>query len=251
MLERKQYRKPPLIEVFCEFFFEPFPDSDWDALLMADFYRGLGKHRFPKSKRAEARTVQLMSRDSQRGRQRHSGGQRHCFASADGNTTVQVGENLLVLNQLPPYYGWERFENDAKLVLALYLNIWPSTQLASVHYIDRIDIPDPTFHLEEYFALFPVLPDDLMTCPISNLAMAFEVCGDTEGDVLAVAFHQQPCANPGTNSFRLQWDYVATVPQFADVPSVVDWLRTAHSATSRAFRSSLTDRCEQLFEGGG
>jgi uncharacterized protein (TIGR04255 family) len=250
VLDRKQYKKPPLIEVFCELAFEPIPDVDWDELLMADFYRRLGKERFPRSRSMQQPAGWSTSRTSHRGRHRRFGRLRHRFVSNDGNTTVQVAENLLVLNQIPPYYGWERFEADVQLALSIYLDTWPvdGVRQIALHYIDRIDIPDPTFHLEKYFALFPVIPDELVTCPIGNLAMAFEVCGDSDGDILAVAFRQQPSADPSINSFRLQWDYVATTPLSANVPRIVDWLRVAHAASSRAFRASITERCESLFQ---
>jgi len=251
MLERKQYENPPLVEVFCEFFFEPADGAGWDSLLMGEFYRDLGKEAYPKKKRVKAVGIEVKLGSSEGPRIQHHGPPtpRHQFISADGNSIVQAGENMLVVNQMPPYYGWERFEGEVARVLDVYLSVWgiKSVTRVALHYIDRIDIPGETIQLEDYFRLYPVLPESLMSRPIANLAMAFEMAGESEGDVLALTFHQQPSADPDKSSFRFQWDYVGTLPRAPEVPRLGEWLRVAHDATSLAFRSTITPRCESLF----
>jgi hypothetical protein len=87
---------------------------------------------------------------------------RHRFTSEDYQTTVQLGDNLLVVNQLPPYYGWEKFEPVVDRCFRLYLDLWkPETVArAGAHYLDKVDIPKVEFDLAEYFNLYPRLPDN-------------------------------------------------------------------------------------------
>ena len=37
--KRKQFKKPPLVEVFCEFFFQVQDGSEWDSFQVPTFYK--------------------------------------------------------------------------------------------------------------------------------------------------------------------------------------------------------------------
>ncbi len=87
MAKLKHYKNPPLIEVACEFRFEPSPEKEVHALLLAKFWKGETKEAFPHAIKPTAPPVRPDR-----------------FASGDGKTFVQIGESLLVVNQLPPYY---------------------------------------------------------------------------------------------------------------------------------------------------
>jgi uncharacterized protein (TIGR04255 family) len=253
MLERKQYKRPPLVEVFCEFFFAPPNDADWDALLMSSFYEKLGKEDYPNKNRLKSVGVQVQLGPVDGPKVRHQGPStaRYSFRSRDGNSIVQVGENLLVVNQLPPYYGWEKFAPEVEKVLGIYFELWrPNVILrAALHYIDKIDIPEETIRLQDYFCFYPILPPELLARPVANLAMAFEAAVDQVGDVLAMAFRQQHSSNTDVTSFILQWDYVATKHKEPTIAGVAQWMDVAHTAISSAFRASLTPKCESLFDG--
>src|SRR5262249_45340778 len=146
---------------------------------------------------------------------------------------VQVGENLLAVNQLPPYYGWEKFEQEALGALSIYLDLWKPRRIrrAGLHYVDRVEIPGDTINLPDWFNLYPVLPALFQDRPVSNFAMAFDVAGQREGDVLSIQFLQQPSANPELNPIHLQWNYVALRGMEATSEEVRSWLALAHEAT--------------------
>jgi uncharacterized protein (TIGR04255 family) len=242
MVERKQYAKPPLLEVICEIRFEPADGEEWDGLLLATFYERLGRERFPRKNRPEGTRENFSSPATP----------RHQFLSADGNTIVQVGEQLLAVNQLPPGYRWETFEQEVLGALLLYLDLWKPRRIrwAGLHCTDRIEIPGETINLPDWFNLYPVLPAMFQDRPVANLAMAFEAAGSRPGDVLAIVLHQQPSANPELNPIHIQWNYVATQGVEANREDVRSWLALAHEATGAAFRASLTPRCETLFGPG-
>src|SRR5207244_219697 len=65
------------------------------------------------------------------------------FISEDEKTLVQLGENLLVVNQLPPYYGWEKYEPTVVECFDHYTKLWKPSSVAraAVHYIDKVDLP--------------------------------------------------------------------------------------------------------------
>ena len=248
-LRRKQYANPPLVEVFTEFFFETPEAREWDWFIIPKLYSRLRK-TFPTRRHIRSVGVQFKMEPARGVQELQRLGPptpRHQFSSEDGKTLVQVGENLLVVNQLPPYYGWERFKPLVLKCFEAYCSFAKPDSVArcALHYIDKVDVPKTEFRVEDYFNLYPVLPG---TDPLTNLAMAFEVGGAGEGDILAAAFRQHPSANPGGTSFLLQFDYVATKPIQPSLESVDKWLETAHDFASRYFRSTITQECEKLFD---
>jgi uncharacterized protein (TIGR04255 family) len=175
MAKRKQYKSPPLVEVFTEFFFQSPEGIEWDSFIVPSFYRKIAKN-FPTRKRTATVGIQV----------RMSGGgappefqpfgpptPRHRFISENEKTLVQLGENLLVVNQLPPYYGWEKYEPTVVECFGLYVKLWKPARVgrAAVHYIDKIDLPEAEAGLERYFNLLPVLPE-FPPQPATNLTMS-------------------------------------------------------------------------------
>ena len=161
-LPRKLYAKPPLVEVFCEFFFENAQGQEWDSFIVPKLYSRL-KKRFPTRKHIRSVGVQLRmepSRGVQDLERLGPPSPRHQFFSEDGKSLVQVGENLLVVNQLPPYYGWERFKPLVDECFETYCTLAKPQSVArcALHYIDKVDVPKTEFRVEDYFNLYPVLP---------------------------------------------------------------------------------------------
>jgi len=231
MAKLKQYKNPPLIEVACEFRFEPDPEQDVHSLLLAKFWKGKIKALFP-------RAIQPAGPPEPRDR----------FASEDGKTFVQVGENLLVVNQLPPYYGWSRFEPVVVDCFREYTQHWKPLRVkqAAVHYINKLDIPQREFNLDKYLNLL-VLPE-FPKKPAMNISASYTVDGARENDVVVTTLRQHPSANPEGTSFLLTWDYFANEGLPADTDEIQFWLREAHAFQKELFLSTLTDECRRLFD---
>jgi uncharacterized protein (TIGR04255 family) len=232
MGKRKQYRNPPLVEVFSEFFFQPGPEKELHSLLVARFWKGKLKTDFPQALEPVGPPTP-----------------RHRFASEDGKTLLQIGDNLLVVNQLPPYYGWEKYEPKVIESFGLYTRLWkPASVLrAAVHYVDKVDIPKIEVGVEDYFNLYPVLPDYPRTAA-TNLAVSYEVSGAAPGDVLITTMKQHPSANPNGMTFLFQWDYVASGGLSLETEALTAWLDGAHSVLSEVFHSTFTDQCRKLWD---
>jgi uncharacterized protein (TIGR04255 family) len=232
MAKLKQYKNPPLIEVACVFRFKPDPEKEVHALLLAKFWKGKIKAAFPQA-------IQPTEPPAPRDR----------FASEDGKTFVQVGENLLVVNQLPPYYGWGRFEPVVVDCFREYARYWnpQCVERAAVHYINKIDIPQLEFNLDKYLNLL-VLPE-FPKKPAMNISVSYTVYGARENDVVITTLRQVDSANPGGASFLITWDYYSSVEGLpADEHQIRSWLEDAHDFQRELFLSTLTDECRKLFD---
>jgi len=253
--KRKQFKKPPLVEVFCEFFFQIQDGVEWDSFLVPTFYKKI-KANYPTRKRIASVgiAVRVQGGSSAPEIQPPVGPPtpRHRFIAADGKTLIQLGENLLVVNQLPPYYGWEKFEPKIIEAFELYMQLWKPKAVAraAVHYINKVDIPEAEVNLEDYFHLLPGIPD-FPRSPVTNVTLAYEVKGAMEGDIVAVTMRQPPSASPDGVSFLFQWDYVATQGISFAKTDVQGWLKGAHDYQSKMFLSTFTEKCLQMFDREG
>ena len=248
---RKQYKKPPLVEVFSEFFFQPEEGKEWDAFVTPSFYKKFEK-RFPTRKLFNAVGIQVRVPDGRDLPEFQPFGPptpRHRFISADEKTLIQLGENLLVVNQLPPYYGWEKYEPVVVECFDQYLKLWKPSSVAraAVHYIDKVDLPVLETGLETYFNLLPSLPE-FPDRPATNLAVSYEVPGASDGDILVGIMKQAPSANPEGMSFLFQWDYVATKGVPPQTDAIKKWVNDAHDFLSKVFLNTFTDECRKLFD---
>jgi uncharacterized protein (TIGR04255 family) len=231
MAKIKKYKKPPLIEVVCEFQFEPDPDKKMFDPLLENFWKGKMRAAFPQAIQPTEPPDRL-----------------HRFASREGKTFVQIGENLLVVNQLPPYYGWERFEPVVVDCFREYARHWKplGVKTAAIHYVNKIDIPQLEFELDKYFNLM-VLPD-FPNKPVWDITASYKVQGAQKDDVVVTILRQHPSADPEGVSFLITWNYFASRELPADTGEIQSWLRDAHDFQRELFLSTLTEECRKLFD---
>jgi uncharacterized protein (TIGR04255 family) len=250
-MARKLYKNPPLVEVFTEFFFQTENGVEWDSFVTPDFYKKIAK-KFPTRQRLNAVGIEVRVPGGRASPEFQPVGPptpRYRFISADEKTLVQLGENLLVVNQLPPYYGWGKYEPIVEESFDLYAKLWKPSAVprAAVHYIDKVDLPVPEAGLEQYFTLVPMLPE-FPDKPATNLALSYEVPGAAPGDILVVTMRQRPSADPQGMSFLFQSDYVATGGLPRETAAIKEWLGNAHDFLRDVFLSTFTDKCRALFD---
>ncbi len=251
----RQLKNPPLLEVYCEFIFDSPEDEQWDGLRISDFIGKIGngytQHRMMHQGGGQARLHDEVEDDREGIGDPTEPVPLFRFSTEDGGTTVQVGENLLVVNQLPPYYGWSRFAPGVLDAIEAYRTTWKSGSIARafLHYVDYVFIPVKTFEFREYFNVYPVLPTSFDK-PSTNLSLSFDIEGCGEGDVLSVAIQQEASPDPDGMSFRLNWDYGSTQPieLGLGLSKIHGWLDAAHACCRYHFDSMFTERGFALFE---
>jgi len=251
----RKFGKPPLVEVYCEFVFMPAGGERWHGLGVCEFLRRIGG-QYPNQEMLTPGSGQTHLHDEDDSEpfgvvDLDSPYPLFRFRSEDGSTIVQVGDNLLVVNQLPPYYGWGNFFPRIIEALEGYLNIWNPTSVAQafLHYIDRVEVREREFALKDYFNLFPVLPEGFDR-PFTNLMLSMDLEGCGKGDVLSVSIRQDTAINPDGNAFLFNWDYGSTdpIPLDTGLDGIAEWLEVAHGCCWDFFQAIFTDRCIALFE---
>jgi len=252
------------VEVYCEFVFEPPEGQTWDWLRICEFAKEIDgdfpQHRMVRQHGEPAR----LGADENEAYWEEGDADQPAplfrFATKDGLTTVQIGENLLVVNGLPvenprpPYGAWKKFYPYVHRSISTYRDVWKPERISQLflHYVDRIFIPKNDFEFRDYFNLSPVLPADLDNA-FTNLSISCDLKGAGKGDVLSLVFQEVFSPDPDRVCYLVNWDYwtAESVALDAKMTGVKDWLEAGVKCCGSHFKSLYTDRCLKLFESDG
>src|SRR4051794_30661233 len=102
----RRYERPPVSEALCEFQFES--PSGWDWTVAGLLYARIGEH-FPIKRERGVVELQVRVPGMDRPEDVRQGIAKLQFLAEDERTLVQVGPNVLTVNRLAPYPGWEAF----------------------------------------------------------------------------------------------------------------------------------------------
>ena len=246
MDKNRRYRKPPVVEALCEMYFE---GSEWDDTLIGQFYERV-KKEFPRKRQQEIQEAQV--RFSSAGEA--AAGVRRLpprmqFVTGAGDRMIQLGPDLLVVNQLKPYASFEEWEKTLYDALDTYRELARPKRLArlGVRYIDRVIISEPTVRMEDYFALYPEIPA-AVGAGHGAFMLRVEFPERRPGHQLLVTLGSAPHDKPGTTAFVLDYYDVSEPGGATTTEAVRGLVRTAHENVIEAFEATISDRLRSLFE---
>ena len=240
MAKRRSYGDPPVIEALCQFQFEA--GQEWDIAIPGLVYQRV-QDEFPKRRQQKGFEV-LFSPDTSKVKPLSS--DRIQFLRADDSALVQLGPDLLAVNVLPPYPGWDSFKRLILGALESYSEVARPANLKSMalRYINRVRVPALRFEIDDYLRFSPRVPSELPQTFVGwgqNVSIplgASEVLRITAGseDAEAKATHL---------SFLLDIEVVALGGGLRGVP---DSIERAHEMIGTAFEKCITEKSRALFK---
>jgi uncharacterized protein (TIGR04255 family) len=247
MLE--QLRKPPLVEAVCEFRFKGTGEWDWD--IPGRLFELIGTE-FRKKGRVRGFSLSLASEGEHGVKQVPEDVDRFQMKREDGSAMVQVGHNLLVVNQLLPYPGWESLLRVINKVLAEYLKVAPNAPFERIglRYINRLSVPagEPV-QIGALTTLDPPIPSEIDR-PLINFYQRYELVHDDPKGVLIHQTALQPVAQ-GEHHFILDLDFGSRDVVELEAFDVGAWLTQAHDLIEQAFVASLNPSLLENMKKGG
>lgn len=236
-----KYKMPPLIEVVCEFRFDP--TSAWDMVMPGLLFEQV-RTTHPKRRDAVSIEVAITAQIP-----KQQAWQRIQFLSEDGKDIIQVGQHLLAVNRLQPYDSWEEFLPKIKKAYDAYCKVASPQGISRIglRYINRIVIPREEIRTEDYFEFYPYLGPRLpgMHGPFTvGVQFSFR----NEADGLRAELQSGAEHSPGTYSLILDLDYYLTDPTKLGGQDPFDWLGGAHGKIEEVFEACLTPITRELFQ---
>lgn len=242
----RKYRKPPIVEVVCEFRF--IPSEPWDLTVPGLVYDRL-KEEFP-IRRPVMRTVEKTDASQPQGIKKSMRVEQWTqFLRTDERALVQIGPDTLAVNHLAPYPTWEEFEPVIHRCFDAFLSVAKPNGLARIglRYINRIEIPGKEISLNEYLSFLPQFeaePPGSVEALVAGMQFIF----DNARDKLKLQLVSAEVSVPETAAFVLDIDYFLAKPGEIDIQHAFDWVRDAHERIETVFESCIKDSLRSLFE---
>jgi len=171
------------------------------------------------------------------------------FLSADGKALVQVGPNLLAVNHLKPYPGWDTFLPMIQEAYRAYIETAPPTaiQRIGLRYINRIELPGPRVELEEYLNIYPYLGRELPQ-DYGEVMVRIQTAFNALRDGLQIVLASPEAGNTDVNVFVLDMDYFLAKPGVITAQEAFSWVNEAHDRLEQLFEGCISDKLRQLFQ---
>lgn len=236
-----KYKKPPLVEAVFEYF---FTSKEWTSIIPGLFYSQI-KEKFPIISQSKGGFgVTFDGKGLQIG-----GGNSDLtqYKNKEGNTIIQLSRNMLTVNKLPKYEGWESF---IEIIVFAVESINKTLKIDKVERIglkslNKIDIHTHSLdNIKNHFTIYPVIPLNSGK-NLNSIQLNIETPIIENKEVLAISLvtlRKEPNYNAPV-MFQLY------VTRMIDVPSNYrDWLEKAHLTLYKSFIQSLTTATKELFD---
>jgi uncharacterized protein (TIGR04255 family) len=250
--------RPPIIEAWIGFSFEPNPDKGpWET--QANAFVDKFSREFPiklllrtEEIRVEERlptgipTVISGKLSLDRIRARNEG----------GTEWLQVGEDLLAYNCVRPnkdhaYPGYEELRSRAFAKLEAYIDCFHPSSIRNMalHYVDliEIDAAGKMVQLPEFFRVLPGVPDETFS-PLARFSLDLTFQPSAEVELLTLRFRDEP-PDPvsGAFRFRMEWHVRSHPVDSLDPKLLRDRLDAMRARVRDCFKACFTEAGWKLF----
>ncbi len=232
---RLRFERPPLVEAVCEFRFTD--SSGWDWTVPGRLHERI-RNAFPTVRQIRPRVVVVGMEPAPP----VSNVERLHFASADGTRLVQSGPNLLAINVLPPYPGWDQFCDLVLKIFGHHAKLVQAGPVARVglRYINRIglggrDAADLLCVLPELRSFFDASP--------TSFFERYEIhYAEPPG---ALTYQAGDVAGP-ERALMIDLDFWRESLDEVSPDALRRWLTAAHDRIEEVFVRSLSEKARAL-----
>ena len=239
-----KYGNPPIVEGVAEF---PFvPAEPWDLTVPGLVYDRL-RGQFPRKRLLKVLEGEAAV-EATGIRQEFRLADRMQFLREDEKAYVQVGPDLLAVNQLAPYPTWEGFLPLVQNALGAYAAVAHPRGLHRIglRYINQIEIPGESVDLDQYLNFRPFVGPGLPQL-FHGFILGIQTPYDEERDMLRLQLTTIEAKAAGASTLLLDMDYYLAQPEGVALDATFDWLERAHTRVQSVFENCLTDGLRSLF----
>lgn len=252
--------KPPIVESWVSFDFEPKPDKvEWDGKLANELAESL-RGRFPKKEYVWQSEIRVVQADK---------GQLPVPQSLEHRLNIvrmrneqdtrifQIADDRIVVNQVKGQDAWPGFEallNDALELVDRYSAVFQPAgiRLATLHDVDIVEIPAPKgveVEMDEFLTIVKELPQ-LPFGLIQGFFSAYVTVSPLDGEPLQISTQLIPSPPDGhVLRLRLDWEKRCGKVDFNTAESIRAGLLDSHRFVVECFRSAFTaDKGLKLFD---
>lgn len=252
-----EYENPPVVEAWIAFDFEPHTDKTaWD-IKQIDAFTKVHSNDFKRIDvliKEEYELEQTSAKELPRITQRQHIIDVARMFNGDDTRIRQLGEDRIAYNLLrkagDEYPGFEVLLEETIAYLNQYLDYFhpPGIKMATIHYVDIIDIPmtvEPLV-LTEFFEFIPDIPQETFGLTI-GYTLAFATKCPFDEAPLNTSLILAPPPNARTLRVRLDWEKTCPNINFHDEQELRDGLKRSKEFMVDCFERMITDKTRALF----
>jgi uncharacterized protein (TIGR04255 family) len=243
---RRMYKKPPVAQAVCEFKF--LSDNPWDWTIPGLIYQNI-QNRFPGKQQEKGFEIQITAQPQKVERTTvPSTLTKMQFLNESKSEMVQVGPDLLAVNILSNYPGWDSFRGLIQEQLKIYREVARpvSFQRIGLRYMNHIQFPVPNIETTDYFNYYPKLPDSIAQTHGPFTMQVLHAYND-DRDALALRMAINVPLAPRL-VIILDLDYHLITPKGVKLDEAEAWIDQAHDKVETMFEACITDKARELFE---
>lgn len=238
----RKYATPPVVEALCEV---SFLGGRWDSTVPGAFFERV-RSRYPHKEDHVRSPVDFLVEGAAATTRVHPPQQIVRFCSEDRSRIVQVGRDLLVVNQLRPYPHFEQWCPVVAEMMGHYEELVQPGAIGKLvlRYLNHVEVPDAGPDLASWFRLYPQVPDEIGRT--ESFMLRLEIRPQLPGHRLVLTLGSAETTSPATRGVLLDlYDEVTgTQPSMRDVPRLLD---EAHRNIEAAFENTITDQLRRVF----
>jgi uncharacterized protein (TIGR04255 family) len=225
----------PLIEAVCEIVFMPSPT--FDLTLPGILFSEL-KGDYPIKKDNPVSQVIVPSLIDKKNKDIIQS-QYTQFFSSNKKRVVQISKDVLTINFVAPYSGWDEYKNEILRIINIYKGNFENKLLIrqiSLRYLNRFELSE--FDPINNFSFKMPIPDN----PKYNKLKAYNLTTEFETeyeDVLASTIQSVFPNNPTAKACILTIQNINNDPNSVDIDMLERWLNNAHKTIKNYFIDSL------------
>lgn len=245
MSNEREYAAPPVVEALCEAYFS---GGKWDPTLPGLFFQRI-RAEFPNRALAQEVGAAPGGHFGEADAGLGSGASRMQFHEKNGSRIVQFTKDLLVVNQLRPYPGFDAWRPVAVEMLSLYRELVRPEKLDRIglRYINRVVIPKTSFHMSEFFGVYAIVPQELGG-EYASFLVRVEVPPIFPDHRLLITLSSEPSRLPGAVEILLDLYDVVGESDRPLLDTFEATLRAAHQNVVLGFENAITPAARRLFK---
>jgi uncharacterized protein (TIGR04255 family) len=242
----KRYKKPPIIEALCELRFQS--SQPWDLTIPGLVYERIAR-QFPKKRHQNIIHFEV-SKVENKTRQDIEGSVMIQFLNNEEKALVQLGPDLLTVNHLLPYPGWDIFKRLIAENVQKYCDVTKPSGLKRIglRYINRIVFPQAV-NSEDYFRISPKVPEPIPQVFRGSLLSVEIAYEEIPAMILRLSFGTSPSRVQNEVPSILDLDIGSAEANIPKLEELENWLEQAHNRLEIAFEASCQDKTRRdIFE---
>ncbi|MCI0418029.1 MAG: TIGR04255 family protein [Acidobacteria bacterium] len=246
---RGKYRNPPIEEAIVEFRF--VPGQEWDLTIPGKLHEHPAvKNQYP----GKPRTQKVLEAAFQAGPGQtpnlavREGVGRIQLVDHSGSHLISLGSDVLSVNVLRPYDGWEKFRPRIEATLSAYAEVAAPSSVAriGVRYINRIVLPGRESNIKTYFRCGPPSAPKLPRKMAGFMSRVEYVYDDAVQLLLTQASIDAP---EGQSAFLLDLDVVWESAEAKGLDGAMEVVDDLHEREGKAFEAVITKAARDMFNG--